>query len=103
MTPPQNHFTTWDDPAILTRVVQLVTGPKSRDLFIHECQADCPKGKDGPGQEIDITSTLNKNGIPTSQARVYVKYDLATHSAHIHVRNGGTNWKGAFTVELTKD
>jgi len=96
-----SHFTTWDDPALLTRIAQVVCSPKERPAFLHGVEGDA-RGTAAAGRDIDITQALNRSGIPTSNAQVSARYDLANHSVHVRIHRGGTNWKGTVTVEISK-
>lgn len=100
MSPQMSHFTTWDDPALWTRISEIVTSQQGRFAFMHQAEASAANA--AAGQDIDITDSLNQHGIPTSNARVTANYALANHALTIKISNGGVDWNGTLNVQITK-
>lgn len=98
-----DHFTTWDDPRLWQQITDLVTSPQKRLACIHEAEAQPGAQNAATGSSLDITAVLNQHGIPTSNARVLVSYSLDSHALKVRIENGGVNWAGTLSLQITKD
>jgi len=98
-----DHFTTWDDPRLWDRIIQLVTAPALRLASVHQLETWQKAAGTAAGEPFDITAALNGGGIPTANARVLASFDLESYSLRVIVRRGGVDWKGTLTVAITRD
>ncbi len=101
-----NHFTTWDDPRLWALVTDFVTSPK-RLAFLHQAEAaataqNVAANAQIGNAQIDVTSVLNQNGIPTSNSKVLVSADLQSNNVKITITNGGIDWSGTLSLSIQK-